>query len=138
MRSTDQPIPTSILLSMIGLSWLGLLVHNLAELGGHVLLGPETTGPTTVYLLLAASWLTSARRAVARLLLGWGWLQLVGGGLFSVLPLPMWPYEPEQSVRHYAFHALYAFLQLPLLIVLTRQRRYRRRVRPAADAAPGA
>jgi hypothetical protein len=50
-----------------------------------------------------------------------GWLQLVGGGLFSVLPLPMWPYEPEQSVRHYAFLALYAFLQLPLLIVLTRR-----------------
>jgi hypothetical protein len=95
-------------------------MHNLADLGGQVLLGPETVGPMAVYLLLAAGWLTPARRAVGWLLLGWGWLHLIGGGLLSVLPVPVWPYQPEQSLRHYAFHALYAVLQLPLLITLTR------------------
>jgi hypothetical protein len=35
-----------------------------------------------------------------------------------VVPLPIWPYQPEQSVTHYSFHALYALLQLPLLIAL--------------------
>jgi hypothetical protein len=92
-----------------------------------VLLGPETVGPTAVYLLLAASWL----------LLGWGWLHMIGGGLLSVLPVPLRPYHPEQSLRHYAFHALYAALQLPLLIVATRYQRRPRTVRLAADVGLG-
>jgi hypothetical protein len=102
-----------------------------------VLLGPETVGPTAVYLLLAASWLTPARRAAGWLLLGWGWLHMIGGGLLSVLPVPLRPYHPEQSLRHYAFHALYAALQLPLLIVATRYQRRPRTVRLAADVGLG-
>jgi hypothetical protein len=51
---------------------------------------------------------------------GLGWLHAIGGGLLSVLPLPWWLYQPEQSLRHYAVHALYGLLQVPLLIVLTR------------------
>jgi hypothetical protein len=123
VRSTEHPVRTSIVVSAIGLSWLGLFIHNLADLSGQVLLGPETVGPTAVYLLLVAGWLTPARRAAGWLLLGWGWLHAIGGGLLSVLPVPLWPYQPEQSLRHYAFHALYAALQLPLLIALTRYQR---------------
>jgi hypothetical protein len=119
VRSADHPARTSIVLSVIGLSWLGLLIHNLADLVTQALYGPETVGPTAVYLLLAAGWLTPAQHAAGWLLLGWGWLHMIGGGLLSVLPVPLWPYQPEQSLRHYAFHALYAVLQLPL-ITLTR------------------
>jgi hypothetical protein len=51
-----------------------------------------------------------------------------------------WPlrrYQSEQSLRYYAFHARYAVLQLPLLIVATRYQRRPRTVRLAADIAPG-
>ena len=82
-----------------------------------------------VYLLLAIVWLSSARRAGSWLLLGWGWLNLVGGGLLSVLPLPFFPYDPEQSARHYAMHFVYGLAQVPMLIALTRQVR---RQSPAA------
>jgi hypothetical protein len=119
MRSTDHATPTWVVFSMIGMSWLGLAVHNAAELGGTALLEPETTGPTAVLVLLAAGWFTSFRRVAEWMLLGWGWLHLVGG-LLSVLPLPLWPYEPDQTLSHYAFHAQYALLQLPLLVTLTR------------------
>jgi membrane protein YdbS with pleckstrin-like domain len=85
-----------------------------------------------VYLLLAAGWLSRVRRVTAWLLLGWGWLHAIGGGLLSVLPLPLWPYQPEQSLRHYAVHALYAVLQVPLLVTVTR---YLRRLRPTDEVA---
>jgi hypothetical protein len=124
VRSADRPARTAIVISVIGLSWLGLVIHNLADLGGQVLLGPETVGPTAVYLLLATGWVTPARRAVGWLLLGWGLLNMVGGGLLSVLPVPLWLYQPEQSLRHYAFHAIYATLQAPLLITVARHIRH--------------
>jgi hypothetical protein len=85
-----------------------------------------------VVLLLAAGWRLLGRRVVAWLLLGWGWLDTIGGGLLSVLPLPLWPYQPEQSLRHYAVHALYAVLQVPLLVTVTR---YLRRPRPTDEVA---
>lgn len=130
MRLCHQRARTVVAFA-IGLSWLGLVIHNLADLGGRVLLDPETLGPTAVYLLLAAGWLTPARRAAGWLLLGWGWLHMVRA-LLSVLPVPLWPYRPEQSLRHYAFHGLYAVLQLPLLVVLTRYQRRRRGAQLAA------
>jgi hypothetical protein len=98
------------------LSWLGLFVHNLADLPARTLVGAETLAPTAVYLALLAGLASPARRGAARLLLGWAWLHLIGGAVLSILPLPVWPYQPEQSLRHYAFHALYGAAQLPLLI----------------------
>ncbi|HEY5882839.1 MAG TPA: hypothetical protein VIU11_28290 [Nakamurella sp.] len=118
MRTDHSPIRTSTVLAVLGLSWLGLVIHNLADLGPQVLLGPETVAPTVVYLLLAAAWTTPARRPVAWLMLVWGSLHLVGGGLLSVLPIPLWPFQPEQSLHHYAFHAIYAALQVPLVVAL--------------------
>jgi hypothetical protein len=120
VRPADHPVavPTAVAVSL--LSWLGLVIHNLAELAGQARLGPATLVPTAVWLLLAAGWLSPGRRVAAWLLLGWGWLHAVGGGLLSVLPLPWWPYQSEQSLRHYAVHALYGLLHAPLLVVLTR------------------
>jgi hypothetical protein len=69
------------------------------------------------------------QRWPARLLLAWGLLHLVGG-FATVLPLPVWPFSPEQSVRHYAFHVLYAFTQLPLVALV---RHEHRELRPVAD-----
>ncbi len=54
-----------------------------------------------------------------------GWLNAIGGGLLSVLPLPLLPFQPDQSRYHYTFHGLYLASQLPLLFVLTQHLRQR-------------
>jgi hypothetical protein len=113
------------LIAAAALSWVGLFVHNLADLPLRSLIGPETVAPTLVYVLLVAGLVTRLRTLAGWLLLGWGWLHLVGGAVLSVLPLPLWPYHPEQSLRHYAFHVLYGLAQVPLLIVATQQIRRR-------------
>lgn len=107
-------------LALIGLSWLGFLLHNLADLPGQTPLSPETAFPTIIYLILIALWFTPARRTAARLLLAWALLQLIGGGIVSVLPLPFLPFDPEQTVYHYTFHAIYAITQIPLIVHMSR------------------
>jgi hypothetical protein len=129
VRAARQPVAVPTLVAAITLSWLGLVIHNLTELLGQARLGPAILGPTAAYLLLAAGWLSPGRPVAAWLLLGWGWLHAIGGGLLSVLPLPLWPYQPQQSLRHYAVHALYAVLQVPLLVMVTR---YLHHLRPPA------
>jgi hypothetical protein len=47
----------------------------------------------------------------------------VAGGILIVLPLAVLPFEPEQSLRHYSFHVLYALTQVPLLVVALRELR---------------
>ena len=72
MRTADDPPRTPTVFTALGLSWLGLAIHNWADLGAQVLPGPETVAPTAVYLLLAAAWMTPARRPAAGLMLVWG------------------------------------------------------------------
>lgn len=76
---------------------------------------------------LVAIWFSKIRRAATWALLGWAVLNLVGGGIISVLPLPSFPFHPEQSTRHSLFHLLYTLTQIPLLIVAAGWSRRRRR-----------
>jgi hypothetical protein len=99
------------------LGWLGLSIHNIADLPGQSLFSPETGLPTLVYLgLFLAWWWLPSQRVALWLLFGWGLLNLIGGGL-SVMPFPFLPFYPEQSVRHYFFHVVYGATQLPLIAV---------------------
>jgi hypothetical protein len=99
------------------LAWLGFFVHNVADVPGQSLGSAETGLPTLVYLVLLLTWWRApASRGAVWLLLGWSLLNLVGGGL-SVVPFPFLPFVPEQSVRHYLFHVVYAAAQLPLIRV---------------------
>jgi hypothetical protein len=50
------------------------------------------------------------------------------------IPLPLWPFRPEQTLRHYLFHALYAVTQV-LVLVLTRAERRRRACRQPPQSA---
>lgn len=101
------------------LAWVGLSVHNVADLPSQTLLSPESAGPGLVSLLLVALWFQPRSRRIAGwLLLGWASLNLIGGAILSVLPLPILPFSPEQSLRHYLFHVLYGACQLPLIAVL--------------------
>ena len=97
-------------------AWFGLVVHNVADLPDQTLLSPETFWPTVVTMaLLLAYWKLPVRVAGAGLL-GWALLNLAGGAL-SVVPLPVLPFDPDQTVRHYSFHLLYAAAQVPLLVI---------------------
>lgn len=113
-----------------GVAWLGFFVHNVADLPGVSLLAPEYTIPTAVWIaLLALWWAAPDRRGRTFLLLAWTLLN-VAGAILTVLPLGALPFRPEQSVRHYAFHAVYLLAQVPLLALLARPR-------GAGSAGPG-
>jgi hypothetical protein len=100
------------------LAWLGLYLHNVADLPDQSLFSPETGLPSLVYLVLfLAWWRFPASQGMTWLLLGWGLLNLIGGGL-SVIPLSFLPFYPEQSLNHYAFHVVYGAAQLPLIALL--------------------
>src|SRR5688572_30255883 len=101
----------------LAISWGSMLGHNLYELP----LGPldiENSGPLLVAIGL---WLAYAARPdsflFAALALAWGVLNLVVGGVLSVLPLPILPFVPEQSIEHYGAHVVYALGQVPLVLI---------------------
>lgn len=101
-------------------AWLGMFVHNMADLPISVV-SPENTLPGIIWLAFLWLWIKD-RRWSAVLILGWAGLNLLGA-ILTVLPLPVLPFAPEQSVRHYLFHALYAAMQLPVLYLAQRELR---------------
>ncbi len=94
-----------------------MLAHDLYELP----LSPvhlENSGPLAVAAGLTiayAAWPTS--RLVALAIVAWAALNLVVGGVLTVLPLPGLPFAPELSVTHYVAHLVYGLGQVPLLVV---------------------
>ncbi len=106
----------AIVATLAVFAWLGFFIHNVADLPRQTILSPESLYPTLITLALLALWLIPVTRTVgAWALIVWSALHLVGGAV-SVLPLPILPFVPEQSVTHYVFHVIYALAQLPLLI----------------------
>ena len=101
------------------IAWLGFLVHNVADLPDQTLLSPETLWPSLVTATLVVLYAAGAVRVAGTGLLTWAVLNIAGGAL-SVLPLPVLPFTPEQSLRHYSFHVLYAATQVPLLVIAYR------------------
>lgn len=100
------------------LAWTGFLVHNLVDLPGQTVLSPESLFPSSIWTIALVLWLAPATRVGgAWMLLAWAVINLVGGAV-SVLPLSVLPFEPEQTLSHYAFHGLYAATQLPVIGVL--------------------
>ena len=104
----------------VALAWLGLLVHNQLSLP-LAPLSAENLGPFVVYAALGVWYVRSRGSGKARAALaGWTLLNLVVGGVLTVLPLPFLPFVPEQTIAHYAAHVIYSVAQLPLLATLTR------------------
>lgn len=101
----------------LALSWGTMLAHNLYEL--PLAVGDlENTGPLAVALILwLAYWRRGGFRAVAWALLGWALLNMVIGGVVTVLPLAVLPFTPEQSLDHYLAHVVYAAGQVPLTVL---------------------
>ena len=113
----DLPSPTTITACTV-IAVGGMLEHNVYELGPAFLLSPETLLPVALYAVLVV--LAGRERsgtAVRTVLVVWVLLNLVGGGVLSVLPLAILSFVPEQSIGHYATHVVYAVAQLPLLLI---------------------
>lgn len=107
------------------LGWVGLFVHNLADLPGQSILSAESLIPLLITGTLVALWFTPLRLGAAWALLAWGLLNLVGA-IVTVLPLTILPFDPDQSPTHYAFHLVYGLTQLPLIVTTAIWRRRRR------------
>lgn len=106
----------------LALSWVGLYLHNQADLPHLTLLSPENSIPAIVALGLYLAYSRRPAEAVLRwLLLGWGVLHLVGGAI-SVLPLDFLPFDPAQTTFHYTMHLVYAVAQIPLIVLMLRAR----------------
>jgi hypothetical protein len=119
---TDRRLPSAaatVLASAIAA--VGMVAHNVLEFGPAFFLRPETVIPLAIFGVFALlAWARPTNAFVHVLLLGWAVLNLVGGGILSVLPLGLFPFQPEQSLGHYAVHVLYAVAQLPLIVVAGR------------------
>ena len=120
---TDAAAPTGggrmlgLLALALAVSWGSMLFHNQSELP-LTPLDLENTGPLAVDIVLfVACWRWPWSRVVWMSILVWALINLVIGGIVTVLPLPVLPFVPEQTVEHYAVHAVYAIGQLPLVLV---------------------
>jgi hypothetical protein len=108
-------------LGLLGLAgalwWLAVWFHDAREFAGTYGLTPDSIGEGAILLcLLTITW-RYPRRGIWRLaLLAYVAVTTVGEAL-SIVPLPIWPWVPEQSSSHYATHALVAAAHLPLLVL---------------------
>ena len=118
----DQTGRITVLLALATLfSWLGEAIHNAVELPGLTILSLETSIPGIVAALFFGAYLFSPfTRLSLGLLLGWGLLNLVGGGIISVLPLNVLPFAPPQTVMHYLLHVFYGVAEIPLILITAR------------------
>lgn len=134
MTDRRPPLAAAIVLAS-AIAAAGMVAHNVLEFGPAFLLRPETVIPLAIFGLLALlAWARPANAAVHVLLLGWAVLNLIGGGILSVLPLGLFPFQPEQSLGHYAVHVLYAVAQLPLVVLAGRALSRRGRQAAGGDA----
>ena len=115
-----HPVSRVAMAAALVVSVLSMLAHNLYELP----LSPidvENSGPIVFAGILGMAYAVSPdSKAVTAALLGWGVLNLVIGGVVSVLPLPILPFVPEQSVTHYGAHVVYTLGQVPLVLLAYR------------------
>ena len=113
MHSVSRVAMAAALLASAG----SMLAHNLYELP----LSPialENSGPIAFAAGLGMAFaLRPDSKPLAATVLGWGVLNLVFGGIVSVLPLSILPFVPEQSITHYGAHLVYTLGQVPLVLL---------------------
>jgi hypothetical protein len=109
---------TASIVAATGAAIAGMEIHNAQELGLPFLLRAENFLPVLIYVVLGAALIRlPGSRIVGGATLAWALMNLVLGGLVSVLPLPIMPWVPEQTVTHYAAHLIYGLSQVPLVVL---------------------
>jgi hypothetical protein len=112
-----RPISRLAMTAAFGVSWGSMLVHNLDELP----LGPLARENARPLLVVVALGLAVAIRLgsflVAAFASAWGVLNLVVGGIVSVLPPSFLPWVPEQAPTHHGMHVVDALGQQRLVVV---------------------
>lgn len=122
----SRPGPGRMALAF-AISWASMVGHNLFELPVTPI-DMENSGPLVVDLvLLVAYWWRPSSRGVQGAILCWALLNLVIGGVVTVLPLTVLPFLPEQSTSHYLAHVVYALGQVPLVLLSVTALRHRPR-----------
>jgi hypothetical protein len=112
-----------VTIAAVVVSLLGMAFHTVREFGWPALWNPASgmIPVLAVQVALVAAWLRADRpRGLTKALLGTGVIQVLGGAIISVLPLPILPYIPDQSLQHYISHVGYGIAQLPLIGVTLR------------------
>ena len=133
---TDHRLPAAAVVVLASaIAAAGMVAHNVFEFGPAFLLDPQTLIPLAIFGLLALlAWARPANAVVHVALLAWALLNLVGGGILSVLLLGLFPFELKQSLGHYGAHVIYGAAQLPLAVVAARALRRRGRQAAGEDA----
>jgi hypothetical protein len=131
----DHPRPsTSAIFATSAIAAGGMLAHDLFEFGPTFLVDPQTLIPLGIFAILA---ILAAREtaglAAWTALFVWAVLNLVGGGILSVLPIGVLPFQPDQSLGHYGVHVVYALAEMPLVLVAWSGIRASRARRAGAD-----
>jgi hypothetical protein len=132
----DHPRPSaSAVFATSAIAAVGMLAHDLFEFGPAFLVDPQTLIPLGIFAILA---ILAARETSGRAtwiaLFAWAVLNLVGGGILSVLPLGLLPFQPEQSLGHYGVHVVYTLAVVPLVLVAWSGIRASRARRAGAEA----
>lgn len=100
------------------LSAFGGWYHNIQEFPGMHLWAPEMLMTVVPALGLLVWWWMRPGSTLVLVTAVWALLNLIVGAFITVLPLPVLPFQPEQTAEHYQAHLIYAVTQVPLLVVL--------------------
>ena len=108
----------------VAISIAGMAIHTVREFGTDGLFQPASgfLPIAAIQTGLLMWWLRSAasRPTAAKWLFVTGVFQLIGGAIISVLPLPILPFVPAQTMDHYVSHLIFGIAQIPLLWVAWR------------------
>jgi hypothetical protein len=102
----------------LALSTFGGWYHNIQEFPGMRLWAPEMLMTIVPALGLLVWWWMRPGATLVLVTAVWALLNLIVGAFLTVLPLPVLPFQPEQTAEHYQSHLIYAVTQVPLLVVL--------------------
>lgn len=111
-------LPRVMVVGGLAVSTFGGWYHNAVDFPGMPLYAPEMLATIVPPVVLAVWWWWRPGRLPLVTVALWVLLSLFVGGLLSVLPLPVWPFEPAQTALHYRAHLFYTVTQVPLLVIL--------------------